>query len=148
MIMSPREIVNRILLDDITGFTFSGGEPMEQAGGFAEVAHIARHERDINIICFTGYRYEHLLKDPPNSDVAGLLAQVDVLIDGPYVQALNDSIGLRGSANQRIIHLSSRLRDHDLESFKRSIEIRITNGELAFVGIPTPGMTSAMEGIL
>jgi len=85
------------------------------------------------------------LKNPPNHGVAELLAQVDVLIDGPFVQSLNDSVGLRGSSNQRVIHLTSRLKGHDFESQKREVEITITNGELAFIGIPTPDIQAAME---
>jgi anaerobic ribonucleoside-triphosphate reductase activating protein len=85
------------------------------------------------------------LKNPPNNGVAELLEQVDVLVDGPFVQSLNDSVGLRGSSNQRVIHLTSRLNHHDFESQGRDIEITITNGELAFIGIPTPDILSAME---
>jgi len=49
----------------------------------------------------------------------------------------------RGS-NQRIIHLTPKLREYDFESQRREVEITITNGELAFIGIPTPGMISVM----
>jgi anaerobic ribonucleoside-triphosphate reductase activating protein len=77
--------------------------------------------------------------------VVELLAQVDVLVDGPFVQSLNDSVGLRGSSNQRVIHLTSKLKGHDFESQRREVEITITNGELAFIGVPTPGILSAME---
>lgn len=145
MRMWPDEIIERVLFDNITGLTFSGGEPMEQAEGLAEVARLARQRRDIDIICFTGYQYERLLKNPPNKSVGELLAEIDVLIDGPFIQALNDSIGLRGSSNQRVIHLTSKLKEHDFESYTRKVEIRVTDGELAFIGIPTPGIVSAME---
>jgi anaerobic ribonucleoside-triphosphate reductase activating protein len=145
MQLTPHEILARLDLDAISGLTFSGGEPMEQAGGLAALASLARQKKDLNLICFTGYRYEQLLKNPPNDEVADLLAQLDVLIDGPFIQALNDSQGLRGSSNQRIIHLTSKLKDHDFESQRRAVEITITDGELAFIGIPTPDILSAMN---
>lgn len=142
---SPAEILEQLDLDAITGLTFSGGEPMEQAAGLAALARLARREKELDVICFTGYRYERLLKNPPNEGVPELLAQVDVLIDGPYIEALNDSVGLRGSANQRVIHLSSRLRGHPLETQARNMEITISDGELAFIGIPTPGIAAALQ---
>jgi anaerobic ribonucleoside-triphosphate reductase activating protein len=145
MTLTPHEILERLDLDAISGLTFSGGEPMEQAAGLAALARLARQKKDLDLICFTGYRYERLLKNPPNEGVAGLLAEVDTLIDGPFIQGLNDSLGLRGSSNQRIIHLTSKLEDHNFESHKRAVEITITDGELAFIGIPTPDVLSAMK---
>ena len=142
---TPEEVLERLDLNSITGMTFSGGEPMEQAAGLATLVRLARHKRDLDLICFTGYRYERLLKNPPNNGVPELLAEVDVLIDGPFIQTLNDSIGLRGSSNQRVIHLTSKLKKHDFESHTRTVEITVTDGELAFVGIPTPDILSAME---
>lgn len=137
--------MDKIDLSCTDGLTFSGGEPMQQAEGLAMVAQLARKKKDLNLICFTGYRYERLLNHPPNPGVAKLLNEVDVLIDGPYIQSLNDSIGLRGSSNQRVIHLTSKLKSYDLESQNRKIEVRITDGELAFVGIPTPEIRAAVE---
>jgi anaerobic ribonucleoside-triphosphate reductase activating protein len=142
--LTPEEAIAQLDLEGITGLTFSGGEPMMQAAGLAELARLARQHKDLDVICFTGFRYERLLKHPPTPGVPDLLAQVDVLIDGPFVQSLHDSIGLRGSSNQRILHLTSRLKGHDLESQTRKVEITITDGELGFIGIPTPAMLSAL----
>jgi len=144
---TPQEILAQLDLENILGLTFSGGEPMEQAAGLAEVIRLARKKKDLDLICFTGYRYEQLLKDPPNTGVAELLAEIDLLVDGPYVQSMNDSIGLRGSSNQRLIHLTSKLQEHDLESWQRNVEITIHSGEMAFIGIPTPDMLSAMHRV-
>ena len=143
--MTPEEIVERLDFANIAGITFSGGEPMEQAGGLAAVARLARQKKDLDLLCFTGYRYERLLANPPNDGVPALLREVDVLIDGPFVQALNESVGLRGSSNQRIIHLTSRLKEHDFEGNTRKVEVTVSNGELAFIGIPTPGILSAIN---
>lgn len=145
---TPEEIVAKINLDVINGFTFSGGEPMQQAEGLALVAQLARKKKDINIICFTGYKFERLILDPPNDGVLKLLNEVDVLVDGPYIESQNNSIGLRGSTNQRIIHLSSKLRGHDLEGQTRRFEVTVSDGELAFIGIPTPQINQALTKIL
>ena len=144
---SPQEILKGLDLDAISGLTFSGGEPMEQAAGLTALVRLARLKKDLNLICFTGYRYERLLNQPPNAGIRELLAEVDVLIDGPFVQSLNDSVGLRGSSNQRVIHLTSRLKDHDFESASRTVEITVRDGELAFVGVPTPGVLYALRAI-
>jgi anaerobic ribonucleoside-triphosphate reductase activating protein len=146
-LLSPEQILARLDLEGISGLTFSGGEPISQAGGLAALARLARQRKDLDLICFTGYRYERLLKDPPNAGVAELLAEVDVLIDGPFVQSLHDSMGLRGSSNQRVIHLTPRLKDYDLETTPRKIELSVADGELAFIGIPTPGILAALERI-
>jgi anaerobic ribonucleoside-triphosphate reductase activating protein len=145
--MTPEQVIEHLDLDGISGLTFSGGEPMSQASGLAALARLARRKKDISLICFTGYRYEQLLKKPPNPGVSTLLAEVDVLIDGPFVQSLNDSIGLRGSSNQRVIQLTSRLKEYDLESSTRKVEIHVGDGELAFIGIPTPGILSALRSV-
>ena len=145
MTLSPGQILDQLDLHQISGLTFSGGEPMEQAAGLASLARLARREKDLDLICFTGYRYERLVNNPPNEGIAALLAEVDVLIDGPFVQALAHTTGLRGSANQRILHLTSRLKASNLETQQRSLEVTITNGELAFIGIPTPHVLSALE---
>jgi anaerobic ribonucleoside-triphosphate reductase activating protein len=147
MRLTPEAILQRLNLDELEGISLSGGEPMLQAAGLAELVRGARQRKDLNIICFTGYRYEQLVKDPPRTGVAELLAQIDVLIDGPYVEALNDSVGLRGSSNQRVIHLTRRLIHHDFESHKRTFDVTIVDGEMSFVGVPTPDIVSAMKRV-
>jgi hypothetical protein len=46
-----------------------------------------------------------------------------------------------------VIHLTPRLREYDLESSTRKVEITVTDGELAFIGIPTPEILSAMKRV-
>ncbi len=82
---------------------------------------------------------------PQNSGVMKLIELIDVLIDGPYVQSKNDSIGLRGSSNQRVLHLTSRLKRFDLETQRRRVEVKIRDGELSFVGIPSPNFKAAVD---
>jgi len=146
--LTPQQVIDRLQLDDVTGITFSGGEPMEQAGALAEVVHLARKMRDLDVICFTGYRYETLLKKPAHSGIPDFLQVVDVLIDGPYVQEKNNSIGLRGSSNQRIIHLSDKLIGYPFENQARNLEFKVDKGSFTMVGIPTAGIASALREII
>ncbi len=139
--VAPAELAAELLADPaVTGLTFSGGEPMAQAAGLAEVARTARRDRSgLTLVCFTGYRLERLRSRPPNDGVAALLAEVDVLIDGLYVAERNDDRGLRGSANQRVHHLTGRLREaaEALEGGPRSVEVRVRTGETLYVGVPS-----------
>jgi len=120
----------------ITGLTFSGGEPMLQAAGLARLARMARQRRDLDIICFTGFQKTHLEKSPPGYGVAELLGLIDVLIDGPYLEQLNDNKGLRGRKNQRIHYLTDRLAGSDLENISRRVEIKVSDGQVLMVGVP------------
>ena len=146
----PAELVDvdaltaRLLADPaVDGLTFSGGEPMAQAGPLAAVARRARQIREVSLVCFTGYRIAQLRSDPPAPGVADLLTEIDVLIDGPYVEARNDDVGLRGSANQTVHHLTERLTDcgYDFTGRARNVEVRIggddENLDVLLVGVPT-----------
>ena len=139
--VAPQALAEELLSDPyITGLTISGGEPVLQASALVEFIRHARSLRELDVILFTGYYYENLLAFPAGSPVQRLLPLLDVLVDGPYVQALNDNRGLRGSSNQRVLHLSSRLQAHDLETAPRQSEIHIADGELLYVGVPPLGV--------
>ncbi|MEV6956458.1 4Fe-4S single cluster domain-containing protein [Streptomyces sp. NPDC051183] len=144
----PGELAAELLGDPrVGGLTFSGGEPMRQAAGLAEVARLARLARDVSVICFTGYRLEQLRRRPPNPGVAELLAAVDVLIDGRYVAALDDGRGLRGSSNQRVHHLTRRLTEcgYDFAHRPRTAEIAVSGPEAMLIGVPPPGLLAAFD---
>lgn len=131
----------------VTGFTFSGGEPMSQAAGLAQVITIARRKRDLTLICFTGYRLAELRARPPGPGVADLLAQTDVLIDGRYMAARDDGRGLRGSANQRVHFLTGRLEhaEAELTHGPRRTEIRIRSRSALLVGVPGHRVSAAFD---
>jgi anaerobic ribonucleoside-triphosphate reductase activating protein len=133
----------------VTGITFSGGEPMAQAAGLAEVIAIARRERDLTLICFSGYRLAELKDRPPGPGVAELLAQTDVLIDGRYVAERNDGHGLRGSSNQRVHMLTGRLAHaaEELASGPRRTEIRVRERSALLVGVPSTAVAEMFDRI-
>lgn len=147
-VMTPASVADVLLADPgVTGFTFSGGEPMAQATGLAEVIREARTKRDLTLICFTGYRLSELTRRPPGPGVADLLDQTDVLIDGRYVAPRNDGRGMRGSDNQRVHLLTGRLA-HDageLQGGPRRAEIRLRAGSALLVGVPDRAVAAAFD---
>ncbi len=143
---TPDDLADLLLSNSaITGLTFSGGEPMQQAKGLAELTRIARRRKDLNIICFSGYRLEQLISRPPNSHVFELLDQIDILIDGPYVARLNDNQGMRGSSNQHIHYLTSRLAGIDFEQKPRRAELYIHDGQILMVGVPPKNVGNIID---
>ena len=114
--METEEVVARVMADEFANVTFSGGDPMFQPEGFTEVAAAIKARSQKTIWCYTGYRYEELLRHPQR---AHLLRYIDVLVDGPFVQALRDeSLLFRGSSNQRLIDVPASLQAGEVVLFR------------------------------
>lgn len=104
--MSTEEIMKIIEADPYANVTFSGGDPMYQAVGFAELAREIHKRTNKDIWCYTGFTFESLI----NHDQRELLEQIDVLVDGPFIEKLRDTdLLFRGSSNQRLIDVQSSL---------------------------------------
>ena len=94
----------------ITGLTLSGGEPFAQAESLVFLAQNVRN-RGYDVWCYTGYTLAELMT-MNDAYVSALLAQIDVLVDGPYIEAERDlSLPFRGSRNQRLIDLPRTLHE-------------------------------------
>lgn len=117
--METDEVLAYVLADEFADVTFSGGDPMFQADGFAELACKIKANSSKSIWCYTGYRYEDLLRCPQQAE---LLRWIDVLVDGRFVETLKDpDLLFRGSSNQRLIDVqqslaSGEIRLHQLEN--------------------------------
>jgi anaerobic ribonucleoside-triphosphate reductase activating protein len=100
---------NQTYLD---GVTFSGGDPMDQSNAFAELAYKIKTKLNMNIWCYTGYTWEELLiKSHKDISIKNLLKNIDVLIDGPFINKLKSAQSkYRGSTNQRLIDVSQSLK--------------------------------------
>lgn len=106
--MSTEEILEKVLADNFADVTFSGGDPMFQPEGFAQLAHAIKERSRKNIWCYTGYTFEKLLRNPRQ---AQLLKYIDVLVDGKFKKELRDEeLYFRGSRNQRLIDVQTSLQ--------------------------------------
>lgn len=91
----------------IKGLTFSGGEPFLWGHELSVIARRAISE-GMNIMTYSGFTYEHLLKKAETEpSVHELLSVTNYLVDGRYVDALRDlNLHFRGSSNQRIFDVT------------------------------------------
>ena len=89
----------------IDGITLSGGEPFCQVPECATIARAA-HDMGLTVWCYTGYLFEQVCLNPNE-----LLATVDMLVDGPFLQE-ERSLDLEfcGSRNQRVIDVPASLK--------------------------------------
>ena len=105
--MTTDELMDIIEADPYANVTFSGGDPMYQPEGFAELARAIHKRTHKDIWCYTGFTFETLVNMPRQR---ALLQEVDVLVDGPFVRSERDeSLLFRGSRNQRIIDVQASL---------------------------------------
>jgi len=92
------EIIRRADFD----VTFTGGDPMYQAGALVPLARAVK-AAGYDLWCYTGFTLEQLDAVPGATE---LLAYIDTLVDGPFIADLRDTdLIFRGSSNQRIIDL-------------------------------------------
>lgn len=85
----------------IDGFTITGGDPMYQP---RELHTLITCLQNISkdILVYTGYKINDLNREQ--------LKGISVLIDGEYIESLNNNAVLRGSDNQEIHILDANLR--------------------------------------
>jgi anaerobic ribonucleoside-triphosphate reductase activating protein len=103
-LMSVESLVHKILENPKNeGVTFSGGEPFWQASALASLARQVK-AAGLNVMSFTGFTLERLQSEYAPAAAQELLDELDILIDGAYVEALaiHDPQSPVSSSNQRI----------------------------------------------
>ena len=112
-------LLNELAKPWVDGLTLLGGEPMEPENQRALMPFLRRFRERFgstrSIWCYTGCVLEKDLLPPAagaepsrwRTEVTDeMLATIDVLVDGPFVESLKDiSLKFRGSSNQRIIQM-------------------------------------------
>ena len=100
----------------LSGVTFSGGDPLEQAKKFTYIAKEVK-ENNYSVWCYTGYTFEYILEHRNGQNGWNeLLRYIDVLVDGKFEEDKKDPrIKYRGSSNQRIIDVQESLKSGDIK---------------------------------
>ena len=117
----------------IEGVTFLGGEPFEQAEALGIIAEEVQKE-GLSVVCFTGGKLEELKNISVNKR---LLDNIDLLIDGEYIEELTDySRPWCGSSNQGYHFLTDRYNEEIFTKYKNKVEVNISkNGQIFMNGM-------------
>ena len=107
------------------GVTFSGGEPFWQAPALAELARRVK-AKGLSVMSFTGFTLEQLQSEYAPAGAQDLLNQLDILIDGAYVDslAIHSPDSLVSSSNQRV-HVLNPAFQNQLDWASDQLEIHI-----------------------
>lgn len=105
----------------IAGLTLLGGDPFEPENQRALLPFLKRVRTAFpqkNIWCYTGYTYFDggILEPQANTEITReFISQIDVLVDGKFVEELKDiRLKFRGSSNQRIIDIQRSLKENSV----------------------------------
>lgn len=117
-VQTEAELLDALRPGYIHGLTLLGGEPFEPENQRALLPLVERIRRELpgkTVWAFSGRVLETELQDPASPfhcEVTDrLLALLDVLVDGPYVDEQRDiSLRFRGSRNQRLLDMKQTLR--------------------------------------
>lgn len=118
----------------IEGFTISGGEPFFKPEALNILVQSLVNISD-DILIYTGYTIEEL-RSQNNEAINSVLNTCAALIDGPYIKELNDSMGLRGSSNQRCLIFKYHDRYKGVETTDRILQSIVYGNKVLTIGIP------------
>lgn len=104
---TEKEIIKMLAANGVQrNFSILGGEPLcpeNRRGVYLTITEVRKFYPDVKVFIWTGYTLEEL--EAENDIIINdILSQIDVLIDGRFVQEKLDlTLPLRGSSNQRIL---------------------------------------------
>ena len=134
------EVVSDVIKQtEIEGVTISGGEPFLQAEALVAFLKKVKVKKNIGVVIYTGY-YLTQLEELAQTElsISSVLSMTDILIDGPYVEDLNDDKSLRGSSNQTVYFLTNRYKMFSESLYGvigRKTELNFGD-KVALIGIP------------
>jgi len=132
---------NIINTPDIEGITISGGEPFLQSEALVDLVNRVKTKKDVGVIVYTGNNFEEIEQNE-------LTKLCDIVIDGAYIEALNDDLSLRGSSNQNIHLVTKRYENVAKKIYGvqgRKVELHLKKGETTMVGIPDKNSLSIFQ---
>ena len=100
------------------------------------------------MILYSGY-YLGELREMQDVKTDEILSMLDVLIDGPYIEELNDGISLRGSSNQGVHFLTDRYTPYrELYSRPvRRVEMHMTGNGISIIGVPDKTTLETLDNL-
>lgn len=121
-------IYNYLSDPKISGLSILGGDPLcQNMSGLMSLIDLCQdtHQLNKNVWMWSGITFEQILNGLDNIYVFpyyhyniaryDLLKNIDVFIDGPFVEELKDpSLKWRGSSNQRIIDVQESLKQNKI----------------------------------
>ena len=117
--------------------------------GAAILAGRGRHELGLNVMVFTGYTLAEG-RQLPDPAVGDLLAETDILVDGPYMREQPEKRRRWiGSANQQVHFLSDRCRVRTIRAgFCRTPwKFGSMATELTVNGFPAPRLATLLRNV-
>ena len=129
-----KEILDACDKAHITGLSLLGGEPFEKENR-AGLISLTKKFRELypekNIWCYTGFLLDNELLKSSDSDIKELLQNIDVLVDGRFVEELKSaSLLFRGSSNQRIIDVPKTLEKGEIVLLPGKWERTMGSGDI------------------
>ena len=115
---------------NVDGITISGGEPILQHKVLSKFLDLL--DTKLNVILYTGFKFEEI-------EHLEIINKIDLLIDGEYIDSLNNNSPLVGSINQRVFVLSEKgieLAEYMLSLKEREIEIEVDKEGVFIIGVP------------
>jgi len=125
-----------LAIPSIEGVSISGGEPFQQPQALAGLVTLLR-KTTLSTLIFSGYTLAAIRNLPLGPEI---LAHVDVLVAGPYLQASHLGAGLLGSSNQCLHLLTGRYKPSDFAALPAAELIIHRDGSVTVSGFRTVSM--------
>ena len=128
------EILKALEPDYVSGFSLLGGEPFEPENTFELALLLKKIKSQFpqkSIWCYTGFVFDTELLKQNNPNSRKMLENIDVLVDGRFVDELKSpALIFRGSSNQRIIDVKASLNSGETVLLEGIWERKMGSGNI------------------
>lgn len=118
------------------GITITGGDPFYQLEQLNQVVISIKELGYDDILIYSGYTINEIRK--MGDTAVYILENIAILVDGKYMEELDNGLSFRGSVNQVIHRLNAELSERylDAEHWERQSQIVINDNHVQLLGIP------------
>ncbi|KQN96861.1 4Fe-4S single cluster domain-containing protein [Paenibacillus sp. Leaf72] len=134
------EDIKSLIPSDIDGITISGGEPFLQQSDLLTLT-VELRKLGLPIIIFSGFYHHEIIKLKYGQ---AILNEIDVLIDGRFVENKISQEGLHGSNNQTMHFFTDQYCEEDFKN--RDTEVTfLDSGLLTITGFPNESLLNVFK---